>query len=91
MMSGLTVLCELGPLYFTTLLLPALFKASTPENKSRVVNTSSGSIAILSFFSSGLDFATFKDSPHRHKYSAGKLYGQSKLVCAVTTGIELTD
>jgi len=43
---GLTGLCELGPFYFTTLLMPALFKASTPENKSRVVNTSSaGSIA----------------------------------------------
>jgi len=90
--SGLTGLCELGPFYFTTLLLPALFKASTPENKSRVVNTSSaGSIASLSLFGSGLDFATFKDSPHRHKYSTGKLYGQSKFVCAVTTGIELTD
>jgi len=88
----LSVLWEPGPFYFTTLLLPALFKASTPENKSRVVNTSSvTSIGSLSLFGSGLDFATFKDSPHRHKYGAGKMYSQSKFVCAATTGIELTD
>ena len=83
---------EPGPFYFTMLLLPALFKASTPENKSRVVNTSSaGSIGSLSFFGSGLDFATFKDSPHRHKYGTFKLYGQSKFVCAMIIGVELTD
>jgi len=28
----------------------------------------------------GLDFATFKDSPHRRKYDMNQLYGQSKLV-----------
>ena len=88
----LSVLWEPGPFYFTTLLLPALFKASTPENKSRVVNTSSaGSIGSLSLFGSGLDFATFKDSPCRHKYGTADLYGQSKFVCAVIMGIELTD
>ena len=77
----LSILCKPGPFYFTKLLLPALFKASTPENKSRVVNVSSaGSIGSLSYFGSGLDFATFKDSPHRRKYSTGDLYGQSKLV-----------
>ena len=92
-MNGLlSVLCKSGPFYFTTLLLPALFKASTPEDKSRVVNTTSaGSISGVSFFGSGLDFATFKDSPYRRKYSTTDLYGQSKLVCAVITGIELID
>ncbi|KAF9652075.1 NAD(P)-binding protein [Thelephora ganbajun] len=70
----------LGPFYFTKLLLPALFEASTPENRSRVVNTGSASgITGISFFGSGLDFATFKDSPRRGKYSAGHLYSQSKL------------
>lgn len=70
-----------GPFYFTKLLLPALLKASTPENKSRVVNTSSaGSMTAVSFSGSGLDFATFRDSPHRRKYSTSDLYGQSKLV-----------
>ena len=72
---------QLGPFYFTKLLLPALFKASTPGSKSRVVNTSSSAgIPAVSFFGSGLDFATFKDSPHRRKYGVGQLYGQSKLV-----------
>jgi hypothetical protein len=81
-----------GPFYFTKLLLPALFKASTPENKSRVVNTSSaGSVPAVSFSGSGLDFATFKDSPHRHKYNAGVLYNQSKLVRPAITDIELID
>jgi len=76
----------LGPFYFTTLLLPALFKASTPENKSRVVNTSSaGSIGGVSLFGSGLDFATFKDSPHRRKYRTIDLYGQSKFGNVVFT------
>ncbi|KAF9780976.1 NAD(P)-binding protein [Thelephora terrestris] len=70
----------LGPFYFTKLLLPALFKASVPENKSRVVNTSSaGSIAGLSYSGSGLNFATFKDSPVRRKYGTQVLYTQSKL------------
>jgi retinol dehydrogenase-12 len=88
----LSGLCEPGPFYFTRLLLPALSKASTPENKSRVVNTSSsGSVAGLSYFGSGLDFSTFKDSPQRHKYDTGNLYSQSKLVRAVITGVELTD
>ena len=78
---ALSTFCKPGPFYFTRLLLPALFKASTPENKSRVVNTSSaGSVAGISLFGSGLDFATFKDSPHKHKYRAGQLYNQSKLV-----------
>ena len=74
-------LLQSGPFYFTQLLLPALFTASIPENKSRVVNTSSAShIHSLSLSGSGLDFATFKDSPHRRKYDTYKLYGQSKLV-----------
>jgi len=92
-MNGLlSVLCKPGPFYFTTLLLPALFKASTPEDKSRVVNTTSaGSITGVSFFGSGLDFATFKDSPYRRKYSTTDLYGQSKLVRAVITGVEPID
>ena len=74
---------EPGPFFFTTLLLPALFKASTPETKSRVVNTSSaGSIAAVSLTGSGLDFATFKDSQRRRKCSATDRYGQSKFVSA---------
>jgi len=85
----LNVLCEPGPFYFTNLLLPALFKASTPENKSRVVNiSSSSSITGVSLFGSGLDFATFKDSLHRHKYSLYDLYGQSKFVCVAITSVE---
>jgi len=76
----------LGPFYFTKLLLPALFKASTPESKSRVINTSSaGSIAALSYFGSGLDFTTFKDSPRRRKSSMADLYGQSKFGNVVFT------
>jgi len=85
----LNVLCEPGPFYFTNLLLPALFKASTPENKSWVVNiSSSSSIAGVSLFGSSLDFATFKDSLHRHKYSPYDLYGQSKFVCVAITSVE---
>ena len=77
-----------GPFYFTKLLLPALFKASTPENKSRVVNTSSaGGIVAISYFGSGLDFATFKDSPRRRKYSSLNLYGQSKFVRHATGSV----
>ena len=79
-----------GPFYFTRLLLPALFKASSPENKSRVVNTSSaGGIAAISYFGSGLDFATFKDSPRRRKYSSINLYGQSKFVRPKTTNFDV--
>jgi len=89
---NLSALCELGPFYFTTLLLPALFKASTPENKSRVVNTSSAAGVVgVSFFGSGLDFASFKDSPHKNKYKPTKMYAQSKFVRAVITGIEVVD
>ena len=88
----LNVLYGPGPFYFIKLLLPALFKASTPENKSRVVNISSaGSIAGVSLFGSGLDFATFKDSPHRRKYSSYDLYGQSKFVRVVITNIKPID
>ena len=70
-----------GHFYFTELLIPALYKASTPSNKSRVVNVTS-QMGILggSPFGSGLDFSTFKDSPNRRKMSDYKLYGQSKLV-----------
>jgi len=88
-MPVLNVLCGPGPFYLTNLLLPALFKASTPENKSRVVNISSASsIAGVSLFGSGLDFATFKDSPHRRKYSSYDLYGQSKFVRVAITSVE---
>jgi NAD(P)-dependent dehydrogenase (short-subunit alcohol dehydrogenase family) len=88
----LSAFCKPGPFYFTTLLLPALFKASTPENKSRVVNTSSaGGIYGVSLFGSGLDFATFKDSPHKRKYNTGELYNQSKLVRPTITDIESVD
>lgn len=46
-----------------------------------MVNTSSAaSTHGVSFFGPGLDFATFKDSPHRGKYNIAQLYGQSKLV-----------
>ena len=83
---------EPGPFYFTKLLLPVLFKASTPENKSRVVNTSSaGSIMGVSYFGSGLDFATFKDSPRRRRYYSGELYNQSKLVRPTATNLILID
>ena len=88
----LSVSCEPGPFYFTKLLLPALFKASTPENKSRVINLSSaGSMFGVSIFGSGLDFATFKDSPRRRKCTGGVLYSQSKLVRSATTSIEFID
>jgi hypothetical protein len=87
---ALSAFCNTGPFYFTKLLLPALFRASTLENKSRVVNTSSaGSVAGVSLSGSGLDFATFKDSPHKHKYNANELYNQSKLVCPTITDLGL--
>ena len=71
----------IGHFYLTELLVPALYKASTPERKSRVVNFSS-QIGILgaSAFGSGLIFSTFKDSPTRRRLSGSALYGQSKLV-----------
>jgi hypothetical protein len=88
----LSAFCKPGPFYLTNLLLPAIFKASTPENKSRVVNTSSaGSVSAVSFSGSGLDFATFKDSPHKRKYYTGELYSQSKLVCPAITDIRPID
>ena len=88
----LSAFCNPGPFYFTKLLLPALFRASTPENKSRVVNTSSaGSVPGVSFSGSGLDFATFKDSPYKRKYSTNELYSQSKLVCPAITNLGLID
>ena len=88
----LSVLCALGPFYFTKLLLPALFKASTPENKSRVVNLSSaGGIGGVSLSGPGLDFASFKDSPQRLKYTLRRLYGQSKFVRVVITSTEPID
>jgi len=70
----------LGHFYWTELLIPALYKASTPERRSRVVNLSS-QISILgaSAFGSGLIFSTFKDSPARRRLSGNALYGQSKL------------
>ena len=78
-----------GPFYFTKLLLPALFKASTPGNKSRVVNVSSSAgMRGVSLFGSGLDFATFKDSLHRRKCSVGQMYGQSKLVRSTTASVD---
>ena len=65
------------------------FLPSTPENKSRVVNLSSaGSIVGVLLFGSGLDFATFKDSPHRRKYSTYDLYCQSKFVRVAITSVE---
>lgn len=69
-----------GPFYFTELLVRALYKASTPNSKSRIVNFSS-QMGILgaSVFGSGLDFSTFKDSPNRRKLSPTTLYNQSKL------------
>lgn len=73
--------CELGPFYFTKLLLPALLNASAPEDKSRVVNTSSAAgVRGSSYFGSGLDFATFKDSPARRRLGTRVLYNQSKMV-----------
>ncbi|KAF9783762.1 NAD-binding protein [Thelephora terrestris] len=69
-----------GPYYFTELLLPALYKTSTSENKPRVVNlTSQMGLIGASAFGSGLDFSTFKDSPKRRKMSGTALYSQSKL------------
>lgn len=76
----------LGPFYFTTLLLPPLLNASSAGEKSRVINVSSaGSIPGTSLSGSGLDFATFKDSPSRRKYSTRVLYNQSKLGNVVFT------
>ena len=88
----LSAFCKTGHFYFTKLLLPALLKGSTPENKSRVVNTSSASsIGGISMSGSGLDFATFKDSPNRRKYNTTQLYGQSKFVRAAITIIGVID
>ncbi|KAF9783764.1 hypothetical protein BJ322DRAFT_1007799 [Thelephora terrestris] len=76
----------LGPFYFTKLLLPALLKTSSLGDKSRVVNVSSaGSLHGASISGSGLDFATFKDSPVRRKYPPRALYDQSKLGNVVFT------
>jgi len=76
----------LGHFYFTELLIPALYKASTPELKSRVVNLSSQmGILGVSAFGSGLDFSTFKDSPTRRKLPGYILYSQCKLGNTVYT------
>jgi len=70
----------LGHFYFTELLIPALYKASTSEHKARVVNlTSQMAIIGASAFGSGLNFSTFKDSPTRRKMSGYTSYSQSKL------------
>lgn len=70
-----------GHFYFTELLLPALYKASTPEHRSRVINLSSQmGILSASAFGSGLDFSTFRDSPTRRKMPGYASYGQSKFV-----------
>ena len=70
-----------GHFYFTELLIPALYKASTPERKSRVVNlTSQMGLLGISAFGSGLDFSTFKDSPTKRKMSEITSYNQAKLV-----------
>ncbi|KAF9652077.1 NAD(P)-binding protein [Thelephora ganbajun] len=76
----------LGHFYFTELLIPALYRASTPEHKSRVINLSSQmGIIGVSAFGSGLDFSTFKDSPTRRKIFGYTSYSQSKLGNTVHT------
>ncbi|KAG6848515.1 hypothetical protein H0H93_016401, partial [Arthromyces matolae] len=66
----------LGHIYFTKLLLPALFAGaeSSHDGKARVVNTSSSAHLLAS----GLDFTTLKDGRNRRKMSATSLYSQSK-------------
>lgn len=70
-----------GHFYLTKLLLPALIAGakSSPDGKSRVVNTaSSASLAVT-----GINFNTLKESPLRNEKGGQFLYGQSKLVrCA---------
>lgn len=76
----------LGHFYLTTLLLPVLLATSTPEEKSRVVTTSSVfHFTGYSVMGSGLNFNTFKDSPKRRATGTSWLYGQSKLVSKLSS------
>ncbi|KAG6834050.1 hypothetical protein H0H93_012318 [Arthromyces matolae] len=65
-----------GHIYFTKLLLPALFAGaeSSHDGKARVVNTSSSGHLLAS----GIDFTTLKDGRDRRKMFAFSLYAQSK-------------
>ncbi|KJA25648.1 hypothetical protein HYPSUDRAFT_134827 [Hypholoma sublateritium FD-334 SS-4] len=66
-----------GHFYLTKLLLPALIAGakSSPDGKSRVVNTaSSASLGVT-----GINFNTLKESPLRKEKGGQFLYGQSKL------------
>ncbi|KAJ7321631.1 NAD-P-binding protein [Mycena albidolilacea] len=67
----------LGHFYLTKLLIPELLAGaqSSPDGKSRVVNTSSMGHQL---FYPQLNFDTFKDGAARKKLDNKKLYGQSK-------------
>jgi len=66
-----------GHFYFTKLLLPMLTATAktSPDGKTRVVNTSS----IMNQFSN-INYDTLKDGPERKKLSTQRLYAQSKFV-----------
>ncbi len=76
-----------GHFYLTKLLLPALIAGakSSPDSKSRVVNTSSSA----SLGVTGINFNTLKESPLRKEKGGQFLYGQSKLVCGAFHGNSL--
>ncbi|KAF9524305.1 NAD(P)-binding protein [Crepidotus variabilis] len=67
----------LGHFHFTTLLLPALLAGTktSPDQKARVVNTSS----MAAYFSSDIDFNAVIDGPPRKRTYISSLYGYSKL------------
>lgn len=68
---------QLGPFYFTKLLLPALLAGakSSPDGKARVVNTSSGMHLM-----NKLHFKVILDDKKRKKAGTQPLYALSKFV-----------
>ncbi|KAH8110293.1 NAD(P)-binding protein [Phellopilus nigrolimitatus] len=67
----------IGPFYFTTLLLPALFEGAkdSADGKARVVTTSSIGHTMFP----AIDYETLVDTPKRQKLSTHNLYCQTKL------------
>jgi retinol dehydrogenase 12 len=66
----------LGHFYLTKLLLPAIFAASTPTQKARVVTVSSNG----AFLTTQIRYELLKDGPERRKVGTMGMYFQSKLV-----------